>query len=40
MSAELVKQNGNKVTIQFTFKLTGSMLDDENALQQSLNEVG
>jgi len=40
MSAELVIHNGNEVTVQFTVKLTGSMLDDEQALQQSLNEAG
>lgn len=40
MSAELVNQNGNEVTVQFTVQLTGSMLDDEQALQQSLNEAG
>jgi hypothetical protein len=40
MSAELIRQNGNEVTVQFTVKLTGSMLDDEQSLQQSLNEAG
>jgi hypothetical protein len=40
MSAKLVVHNGNEVTVQFTVKLTGSMLDDEQALQQSLNEAG
>jgi len=40
MSAELVAHNGNEVTVQFTVKLTGHMLDDEQALQQSLNEAG
>jgi len=40
MLAELVNQNGNEVTVQFTVKLTGSMLDDEQALQRSLNEAG
>ena len=40
MSAELVTHKGNEVTVQFTVKLTGSMLDDEQALQQSLNEAG
>jgi hypothetical protein len=28
------------VTIQFTVELTGQMLTDEQALQQSLNEAG
>ena len=40
MLAELVNQNGNEVTVQFTVKLTGSMLDDEQALQRSLNAAG
>jgi len=40
MAAQLVNQNGNEVTEQFTVKLTGSMLDDEQALQRSLNEAG
>ena len=40
MLAELVNRDGNEVTIQFTVKLTGSMLDDEQALQRSLNEAG
>jgi len=40
MLAELVNQNGNEVTVQFTVKLTGSMLDDEQSLQRSLNEAG
>ena len=40
MLAELVNRNGNEVTVEFTVKLTGSMLDDEQALQRSLNEAG
>ena len=40
MSAELVAHNGNEVTVQFTVKLTGHMLDDEQTLQHSLNEAG
>ena len=40
MFAELVNRKGNEVTVQFTVKLTGSMLDDEQALQRSLNEAG
>jgi hypothetical protein len=40
MSAELVAHNGNEVTVQFTVKLTGHMLDDEQALQKSLNDAG
>ena len=40
MLAKLVTHNENELTVQFTVKLTGSMLDDEQALQQSLNEAG
>ena len=40
MSAKLIAQNDNEVTVQFTFKLAKSMLDDEIALQQALNEAG
>ena len=40
MLAKLVNHDGNEVTVQFTVKLTGSMLDDEQALQRSLNEAG
>ena len=40
MVAELVTHTGNEVTVQLTVKLTGSMLDDEQALQQSLNAAG
>jgi len=40
MLAKLVNHKDNEVTVQFTVKLTGSMLDDEQALQQSLNEAG
>ena len=40
MLAELVNHTDNEVTVQFTVKLTGSMLDDEQALQRSLNEAG
>ena len=40
MLAELVNRDGNEVTVQFIVKLTGSMLDDEQALQRSLNEAG
>ncbi len=40
MSAHIVNREGNELTIQFTVKLTGSMLDDEQALQESLNEAG
>jgi len=40
MPAELIEQNGNKITVKFTVELTGQMLKDEQALQQSLNEAG
>jgi hypothetical protein len=40
MSAKLVAHNGNEVAVQFTVKLTGRMLDDEQTLQHSLNEAG
>jgi hypothetical protein len=40
MPAKLVEQKNNKITIQFTVELTGQMLTDEQALQQSLNEAG
>ncbi len=40
MSAELISKNGNEITVQFTVELTGAMLNDEQALQQSLNEAG
>jgi hypothetical protein len=40
MSAEVIKQIGNEITVQFTVKLTGSMLNDEQALQESLNDAG
>jgi len=40
MPAELIEQNGNRITVQFTVELTGQMLKDEQALQQSLNQAG
>lgn len=40
MLAELVTHTGNEVTVKLTVTLTGSMLDDEQALQQSLNAAG
>ena len=40
MSARLIKQEGNTITVQLTVQLTGRMLKDEQALQQSLNEAG
>jgi len=40
MPAKLIEQKNNTLTIQFTVELTGQMLNDEQALQQSLNEAG
>ena len=40
MPAKLIDQNGNRITVQFMVELTGQMLKDEQALQQSLNEAG
>jgi len=40
MPAKLIEQKDNRVTIQLTVELTGQMLTDEQALQQSLNEAG
>ena len=40
MTATLVKHDGDQVTIQFTVTLTGQMLNDERALQDSLNAAG
>jgi hypothetical protein len=40
MPAKLIEHNNSTITIQFTVKLTGQMLEDEQTLQQSLNEAG
>lgn len=40
MPAEVIKQTNNEITVQFAVKLTGSMLNDEQALQASLNDAG
>ena len=40
MVAQIIRQHNNQVTIQLTVNLTGSMLTDEQALQDSLNEAG
>lgn len=40
MPAKLIEHKNNTLTIQFTVELTGQMLADEQALQQSLNEAG
>ena len=40
MRARLIGQQGSTITVQFTVELTGQMLKDEQALQQSLNVAG
>ncbi len=40
MSSKLIGQQGSTITVQFTVELTGQMLNDEQALQQSLNTAG
>ena len=40
MFAELFNHNGTEVTVQFPVKLPGSMLDDAQSLQRSLNNAG
>jgi hypothetical protein len=40
LPATLIEQKDHTLTIQFTVGLTGQMLEDEQALQQSLNEAG
>jgi hypothetical protein len=40
MSATLIEQKNNTLTIQFTVTLTGQMLADEQALQAALNQAG
>jgi hypothetical protein len=40
MPATLIEQKDHTLTIQFTVGLTGRMLEDEQALPQSLNEAG
>jgi hypothetical protein len=40
MPAEIIKHTDNEITVQFTLKLTGSMLNDEQTLQGVLNEAG
>jgi hypothetical protein len=40
MTATLVKHEGNQVIVQLTVNLTGQMLNDEQALQDSLNAAG
>ncbi len=40
MPARIIKQKNKELVIQFSVELTGEMLRDEQALQQSLNEAG
>jgi hypothetical protein len=40
MPATLIEQKDNTLTVQFRVELTGRILEDEQALQQSLNEAG
>lgn len=40
MPAQLIRQKDNTLTIELTVRLTGQMLEDEQALQQALNEAG
>jgi hypothetical protein len=40
MSVQLVKEENNELTIQVSMKLTGSMLEMEELIQQAVNEVG
>jgi hypothetical protein len=39
MSA-IIKREGNKMTITVTLELTGSMLEMEEQIQKSVNELG
>ena len=38
--AEITERTGDEVTITVKIKLTGSMLDMENTIQEAINEVG
>ncbi len=38
--AEIVARNGNELTIQVTIKLTGSLMEMENTILDSFNEMG
>lgn len=40
MSVELIKRVGNKLTIEITVDLEGSMLEMEELIQKSVNEIG
>lgn len=40
MSVEKIKRVGNKITIEITVDLEGSMLEMEEMIQKSVNELG
>lgn len=40
MAARIIERQGDSITVQFTVELSGQMLKDEQALQQSINEAG
>jgi hypothetical protein len=40
MSVEIIKREGNKLTIEITVDLEGSMLEMEEMIQKSVNELG
>jgi hypothetical protein len=40
MNAKIIKEKNDELTLQVTLKLTGSMLDMEEAIQSALNKVG
>jgi hypothetical protein len=40
MSVEIIKRVGNKITIELTLDLEGSMLEMEETIQKSVNELG
>lgn len=40
MSVEIIKRVGNKITIELSLDLEGSMLEMEETIQKSVNELG
>ena len=40
MSVEIIKREGNKLTVEITVDLEGSMLEMEEIIQKSVNELG
>lgn len=40
MSSTIIKREGNKMTITLTVELSGSMLEMEEQIQKSVNELG